>query len=115
MRADVIFVIGSGLADLHLNTWLKDARSRNPRPPILFVDQWKRGFFSTIFELGRKEIEMFHALGIHIRNWDDATDLGNGWVVVNDGSAAVWERGFQAFLNAKNELGQVLSRLKINP
>jgi hypothetical protein len=33
----VIFVIGSGLADLHLNNWLHEARSRRPRTPILFM------------------------------------------------------------------------------
>jgi hypothetical protein len=63
MCADAIFVIGSGLADLHLNTWLKEARSRNPKPPILFIDCWKGGFLRTVFDLGREEIEMFHALG----------------------------------------------------
>ena len=115
MSADAIFVIGSGLADLHLNTWLKEARSRNPRPPILFVDWWKGGFLRTVFDLGRKEIEMFHALGIHISGPHDATDMRNGWVVANDGSAAVWEMGFQAFLNGTNELRQVLSRLNIKP
>jgi hypothetical protein len=115
MCADAIFVIGSGLADLHLNTWLREARSRNPRPPILFVDWWKDGFLSTAFELGRKEIEMFHALGIHIRDPQDATDLGNGWILANDSSAAIWERGFQAFLNAADALQQVLGRLNIKP
>ena len=39
--ADVIYVIGSGLADLHLNTWLHEARTRSPRTPILFIDWWK--------------------------------------------------------------------------
>jgi hypothetical protein len=43
-----------------------------------------------------------------------ATDVGNGWVIANDGSAAVWERGFQAFLNAPDDFRQVLSRLRIN-
>lgn len=38
MRADVIFVIGSGLGDLHLNALLHEARSRQPPTPLLFVD-----------------------------------------------------------------------------
>ena len=40
MRADVIYVIGSGLSDLHINTWLREARSRKPPTPILFIDLW---------------------------------------------------------------------------
>lgn len=111
MRTDVIFVIGSGLADLHFNTWLKEARSRRPQPPILFVDWWEHGFLSTISGLGRKEIEMFHALGIHIASSQDAADLGNGWILANDGSAAIWEKGFQAFLNDPGALKNVLGKL----
>ena len=38
MLCDVIYVIGSGLADLHLNAWLHETRSRTPRTPILFID-----------------------------------------------------------------------------
>jgi hypothetical protein len=44
MLADVIFVIGSGLGDLHLNAWLGQARLRNPLPPLLVVDWWQDGF-----------------------------------------------------------------------
>jgi SIR2-like domain len=62
MLADIIFVIGSGLADLHLNTWLKEARSRDPGPPIAFIDYWRDGFLRTVFDYGRKEIEMFHSI-----------------------------------------------------
>ena len=43
MMADIIYVIGSGLGDLHVNTWLGDARRKNPMPPLVFVDslvQW---------------------------------------------------------------------------
>ena len=40
LTADIIYVIGSGLADLHINTWLEDARRVKPRPPLIFVDYW---------------------------------------------------------------------------
>jgi NAD-dependent SIR2 family protein deacetylase len=113
MRADVIVVIGSSLADLHLNTWLREARCRSPQPPILFVDHWKDGFLDTLFDAEQKEIEMFHALGIHIRDYGDALSLGNGWVVAKDLSAAVWEKGFQAFLNEPAKLEQVLGKLEL--
>lgn len=113
MRADCIFVIGSGLADLHLNTWLKEARSRERKPPLLFVDKWgEHGFMAAaMFDHCRREIEMFHALGIHIAGPADAHELGKGWLVARDGSAAVWERGFQAFLEADKELENVLGML----
>jgi hypothetical protein len=44
MRSDVIYVIGSGLGDLHLNSLIHEARSRNPSTPLVFVDYWKNGF-----------------------------------------------------------------------
>jgi NAD-dependent SIR2 family protein deacetylase len=65
MEADLIFVIGCGLTDLHVNTWLHEARSRSPRTPLLFVDRWSDGFEAERFESERKSIEMFHALNIH--------------------------------------------------
>ena len=56
MRADVIYVIGSGLADLHLNTWLGEARARTPKPPLLVVDLWPHGFEDdTYFELDSQD------------------------------------------------------------
>ena len=60
MLADIIYVIGYGLSDLHLNTWLGEARRKNPMPPLIFVDWWPNGFlFDTAFELERKPNEMF--------------------------------------------------------
>jgi len=81
-------------------TWLKETRSRNPRPPILFIDHWKDSFLSTVFELGRKEIETFHALGIHINDWDHATDMGNGWLSPR---------------TARLRFGRVVSKLSLMP
>jgi hypothetical protein len=48
------------------------------------VDWWKGGFLRTVFDLGRKEIEMFHALGIHIRAYFGLDESGGfsrefGW------------------------------------
>ena len=40
LAADVVYVIGSGLSDLHLNTWLCDARAKKSSPPLVFVDHW---------------------------------------------------------------------------
>lgn len=66
MLCDVIFVIGSGLADLHLNTWLHEARSRTPRTPILFIDLWRDGFDRQLLRLDAKLSRLFHSLKIEI-------------------------------------------------
>lgn len=111
MRADVIFVIGSGLADLHLNTWLAEARSRSPKPPLLFVDFWKNGYENdTYFDVDRKTTELFHRLQVHITERNRGTRVGD-WIVSEDRTAAVWDKGFQAFLNAPKELDIALGEL----
>jgi hypothetical protein len=112
MHADVIFVIGSGLGDLHLNTWLQEARSRSPNVPIIFVDYWTNDFRRHIeFDYGRKEIEMMHALRILIGQRYGGTSFGSGWTLSKREDAAVWGKGFQNFLQAPDELEEVLVRL----
>lgn len=112
MRADIIYIIGSGLGDLHLNTWFTEARARRPAPPILFVDYWANGVLrETMFELGRKSTEMYHALRIRLSDGERGTSIGTGWTMTEDRTAAVWERGFTAFLEAPDELDEVLATL----
>lgn len=112
MLSDVIYVIGSGLGDLHLNSWLREARSRNPNIPVVFVDYWKHGLEAGNFELDSKSIEMFHALKIYIGDRYPSERVGTGWTISQDRSAAVWDKGFQDFLNAPDELKEVIKRLK---
>ncbi|MCE6978769.1 hypothetical protein EI534_15525 [Pseudomonas frederiksbergensis] len=113
MRADVIFVIGSGLGDLHLNTWLQEARNRSPSVPIILVDYWANDFKSHIeFDYGRKEIEMMHALRILISRHYGGKSFGSGWALSKGEDAAVWSKGFQKFLQAPDELEEVLARLE---
>lgn len=70
MEADLILVLGGGLADLHLNTFLKAARRARPDVPILYVGYWGRealDFYSTIhFELEDRDIALFHELSIDL-------------------------------------------------
>ena len=98
MEADVIYVVGAGLGDLHLNTLLAEARER-PRPaPLLFVDWWNGGF-DRHAQPDRKALEMFHALRIHIGGPSVAAPAKVGdWLVAADGTAAIWSGGFQSFL-----------------
>ena len=115
MTADVIFLIGFGLVDLHINGRIAEARRRRPCPPLVVVDWWPGSFLcDTRWDMGRKEIEMLHALrmlivGDYYR--DNAMLIEPGWTVAKDGSCAVWDKGFIAFLNALDELPEVLRQL----
>lgn len=113
MAADIIYVIGSGLVDLHLNTWLRDARRRNTVPPLIFVDLWRDGFLeSTLGELNRKTIEMFDALRLHVHIDDGAVRYSEGWTLDKKRTCAIWDKGFLAFLSVFDELDSVLEELE---
>ena len=113
MTADIIYVIGYGLSDLHLNMWLGEARRMSPVPPLVFIDRWPNDFLiHTAFELERKTIEMFHALRMRV-DYDHygGDKYGNGWTLAKDRNCAIWDKGFLAFLNSPGELRNVLSKL----
>lgn len=118
LEADVIFVLGSGLADLHLNTYLKEARRARPDLPILFVGYWgseSAAFFNAIrFEHDDREVSLFHDLRIDLFNVNEGKFRAvDGWTVDAHGKAAVWADGFQNFLNAPSALQQVTQVLGI--
>ena len=116
MKADIVYVIGFSLADLHISARLAEARRRQPPPPLLFVDHWKGTFLDdTRWDMGRKEIEMLHQLrllivGDHYER--NATAPSPGWTLAKNGSCAVWDRGFLEFLFASQNHGQVISKLR---
>lgn len=116
LEADVIVVLGSGLADLHLNTYLKEARRARPDLPILFVGYWgsePEAFYgATHFEYDDREISLFHDLRIdlfHVR--EGQFRAVDGWTVDAHGKAAVWADGFQNFLNKPAALQEVMQVL----
>ena len=112
MMADIIYVIGSGLSDLHLNTWLGEARRKNPMPPLVFVDRWPNCFLDdTAFELDCKTIEMFHTLRICVNEHNRGDKYGSGWTLGKDCPCAIWDKGFLAFLRAPDELKDVLRKI----
>ena len=110
LAADIVYVIGSGLADLHLNTWLSDARSKKASPPLIFVDHWRKGFLNqTAFERDGKTDAMFRSLHMPVGDpyaWDD---WGNGWTIDKKRTSAVWDNGFLPFLNAPATLDNILA------
>ena len=113
MSADIIYVIGSGLTDLHVNTWLREARAARPGAPILFVDFWPVPFLeATAWDYERKELHLFHDLYIHARGPSGGIRLGTGWTISPDRTSAIWDRGFQNFLAAPDELSAALSQLR---
>ncbi|MCG5076485.1 SIR2 family protein [Paraburkholderia tagetis] len=116
IEADVIFVLGSGLTDLHLNTYLKEARRARPDLPILFVGYW--GSDPDAFPLAihgapqDREISLFHDLRIDLFNAREVQfRAADGWTVDAHGTAAVWADGFQSFLNTPAALQQVMRAL----
>ena len=115
MTADVIFLIGFGLVDLHINARIAEARRRRPCPPLIFVDWWDESFlYDTRWDIGRKEIEMLHEMRMLIMGSyysDNVMPIKPGWTIAKDGSCAVWDKGFLEFLNSLSELPDVLSRL----
>ena len=116
MTADLIVLVGFSLVDLHINARIAEARRRRPSPPLVFVDLWKGSFLcDTHWDMNQKEIEMLHALRMFIIGdyyRDNVVSIGPGWTVAKDGSCAVWDRGFFAFLDALDQLLNVLKLLK---
>lgn len=116
MTADVIYVIGYSLGDLHLNTWLAEARRMNPVPPLVFVDMWSDGFLRyTDYESDRKINEMVHTLHMHVlghRGPYRGDEYEDGWTLSQDRNCAIWDKGFLAFLKTPNEqLDYILTEL----
>ena len=111
MAADVIYVIGFGLNDLHLNTWLGEARRRDPKPPLIFIDFWRNPFphANTIYEC-QKKIAMIHTLRMPFSD-HGLTRPGAGWSMDKNRTYAVWDKGFLEFLNAPDELDYMLEKL----
>ena len=111
MEAEIIFVIGCGLGDLHLNTWLGEARRRDPMPPLIFIDHWSDSLMcTTALELGQKEKEMIHKLRMPFKDYK-VSEHGTGWNIDNRGTYAIWDKGFYDFLKAPAELEDILGKL----
>ena len=115
MVADIIYVIGSGLSDLHLNARLRDARRKPPKPPLIFVDYWPNSFLEDkAFEIqpNRKGMEMLHALHMRVDyHYYGGDSYGSGWLLAKDRTCAIWDKGFLAFLKALGRLDHVLAEL----
>ncbi|APP85567.1 hypothetical protein BI317_16690 [Xanthomonas hortorum pv. gardneri] len=125
VEADLIIVIGSGLADLHLNTWINAARSQRPELPLLYIGFWHRqmpapgedademsdALLDAIkgFNLEDRDIELFHQLHVdltHTREQDIRAK--DGWTMDSRGNGAVWSDGLQSCLAKPDALWSVV-------
>lgn len=111
MAADVIFVLGSGLADLHINKWIHEARLANPETPIIFVGYWQDGEMQTGSDL---EISLIHDLRVEVFGFSSDQKEWNNWTIFKKNNAAVWKSGFHSFLNQNDDLNDLLNQIKSN-
>lgn len=110
MEADVIFVIGSGLADLHINKWLHEVRKNKPKTPLVLVGYWDKDAFGDVTDF---EISLMHDLNVKNSVRDNQEENWNDWNLYPQNNAATWHLGFHSFLEDVNKLDEVLN--KINP
>lgn len=120
MESNLIIVLGSGLGDLHLNTWLKAARRCNPPKPILYVGFWSEGQ-SRLGSIGWNDFsdlekKIFSELKIDLFKYPTPKfEVFKGWILAGQQSAAVWTDGFQSFLKHQDTLTDVLGQLNALP
>lgn len=125
VEADLIIVIGSGLADGHLNTWINAARSQRPELLLLYIGYWHRqmatpgedadempdDFVGAIkgFDLEDRDIELFHQLHVdltQVREQD--VRAKDGWTMDPRGKSAVWSDGLQSCLAKSDALWSIV-------
>lgn len=112
VEADIIYILGAGMGDLHLNSLLKAARKANPKLPIIYVGKWSSAdyFYSDYcFDLSDLVISLIHDLHIFCRSTSRLKEMDinkNGWAVDVNDAGAIWINGFQEFLNQPEEIMQ---------
>jgi len=117
LRADIILIIGYGLGDLHLNSWIREARLYSPRTPIILIDFWPDGFMDSAAynETDRKLSEIWHELKMAL-GYEPHRDFHGipNWTLDYKKSCAVWDNGFKSFLDNQKSFEEVISLLIVN-
>lgn len=113
IEADIVLILGSGLTDLHLNTWIKEIRKdADLRTPLLYVGYWQGGFYSSIeFESEDRGIALFQDLEIDLSIPESSFKAFDGWTVDANKSGAVWADGFQTFLSRTDGFNRVMKEI----
>lgn len=95
--SDLVILAGYGMSDLHINTWLTQARVSNPNQRLVIIDCMNEN--DPYFSSSRKSIEWVHSLRVKAAEpcaWKKGKN--DGWFIVPDSKVAVWIKGFQSFL-----------------
>jgi SIR2-like protein len=110
MTSDIILVIGYGLADPHVNAHLRLARTSPRQPRLVVIDYFD---WMKVFANNSPWINNFsHTLHVALPDHLAAVPMGVGdWQAIKDGKAAVWNRGFKAFLASGVDAATIAARL----
>lgn len=116
-ESDVIFVLGSGLGDSHINNWIKAVRKDGPKIPLVFVSFWPTDekFYSAVnFDFTDREISMVHDLQMALQSRSGVTYFRpEGWTIDRENRACIWSRGFRSFLEFPESLHEALGELDV--
>lgn len=116
-EADVIFVLGSGLGDSHVNRWIKAVRREEPKTPLVYVSFWPSDddFFSAMnFDFNDREISMVHDLRIALQSRRAVSYFRPaGWTLDRENRGGVWSSGFKSFLDDPTVLGEVFGEIGV--
>ncbi|WOB57032.1 MULTISPECIES: SIR2 family protein [Pseudomonas] len=111
VEADLIFVLGSGLGDYHLNTYMRQARKSEEPTPLIYVSYWDKGWKGLFKALECIETDQSEAMTQELRLGRISNLKFNaypGWTTNSDAKAAIYTNGFYSFLKDPDSLDRVL-------
>jgi hypothetical protein len=96
MQCQLILVIGYGFLDLHINSWIREARLR--KVPLSFADRWDSDLLDTDVPFSRQSRLIESVLRINLRC---AVRMANHQqlILVPGAQAAIWDGGFRSLLS----------------
>ena len=116
-EAEVIFVLGSGLGDTHINSWIKAIRKDEMKTPLVFVSYWPadEDFYTAVnFDFTDREISMIHDLRMALQSRSGVSYFRpEGWTIDRENRACIWSRGFRSFLESPDSLHDVLREIGV--
>ncbi len=108
MEADIIFIIGSGLGDLHINKWLREVRLKTPKTLLILVGYWND---DESFDMSDFDVSLVHDLNIMDSFHHSKKEIWNDWSLYRNNHAATWNKGFGSFLTKVDQLDELIDQL----
>ncbi|MFG0859219.1 hypothetical protein [Pseudomonas sp. CJQ_13] len=111
VEADLIIVLGSGLGDYHLNSYLREARRSAEPTPLIYVGYWKEEGDELFEALNSVQTDHSEAVIHQLRvgqNSDIKFDAYRGWTTNSVAKIAIYTNGFYSFLKDPDSLDCVL-------